>query len=424
MSIIPGEGVTIANGNRFELRGRTYPALSSSAKLKLYYCRNGAWHWLYVPADNIERHTRKVTAGGKTYTLTYSTYSYRIRPPKTTTYRFVTGSSRSPKAKVTVKGTAPAPTPAPSPSPTPTPTPTPSPSPSPSELTVEPGDFFTIATRDFRINRGWVAKYRYEVLFGPQAGETDEGVTADVTLKVRDSGGKSRMTKEFSAVPVNTSQTYEARCWLAPGYYDYYIYATLPDGTTQQSVGKGHFVVRYEDGTMPPAAATTPSPTPSASPTATPSPSPSASPSPSPSPSDTTSPSPSPSTSPSASPSPSPSPTPEPSPSPTATEEPAAAEPRAAALATQVVYRGDTAALPVKVVRSEDGVADIVVRIRKEGSAKTVKTLVLDDCALDRTYKARFRCWLAKGRYRYYVWAVSPDGVWQTGPSSKPLVVR
>jgi|GEM_PF-4674897 len=116
---------------------------------------------------------------------------------------------------------------------------------------LEPGDFYTRATRNFGIRRGQTAEFRYQVLYGPPEGETDDGVTAAVTLKVRDASGASRMTREFSGVPVNTTQNYSTRCWLAPGYYTYEIYAKLPDGTTQQRVGEGRMTVKYRDGRMP-----------------------------------------------------------------------------------------------------------------------------------------------------------------------------
>jgi|GEM_PF-947286 len=129
-------------------------------------------------------------------------------------------------------------------SPSPSPSPTPSPTPTPVVDTLEPGDFFTLATRNFRIDRGDAALYRYQVLYGPPEGETADGVTADVMLKVRDTDGHSRLTYPFSDVPVNTTQTYQRRCWLAPGTYYYYVYAILDDGTTQQEVGKGRMIVR------------------------------------------------------------------------------------------------------------------------------------------------------------------------------------
>jgi len=121
----------------------------------------------------------------------------------------------------------------------------------PAEPTVEANDLFTEALRNFRLDRGDTAVFRYAVRYGPPEGETDAGVTADVVLKVRDDGGASRLTKRLDGVPVNSVRTYAQRCWLAPGYYTYSIYATLSDGTPQQSVGRGRMVVRNVDGTMP-----------------------------------------------------------------------------------------------------------------------------------------------------------------------------
>lgn len=428
MSMVPGEGAKVAAGTRLRLRGRTYPALGGGATLKLSYYRDGRWRSVKVPSAAIERHTRKATADGRTYTLSYSTYSYWVRPPRTTTYRFVTGSARSPKMKVTVMGTAPAPTPAPTPTPTPSPTSTPTPStptPSPTatvtaepsvaftvgSTTVHPGDFFTLATRNFRINRGREAAFRYQVLYGPPAGGTYDGVTALVVFKVRDAAGASRLARTFTGVPVNTTRIHRTRCWLKPGSYTYHIRAWLPDGTAAQRVGEGRFIVRHEDGTMPSAsrAATRTQPEAEGAAHAA-APQPAATPQPS-------------------APTPSPSAAPTGQPADTdANGAPAVgdanAEPRAAALATCVVSRGQAAAPRVEVIRSQSGIADVVVKIRREGDTRTVKTLVLTGLEVGGEHRANFRCWLASGRYRYYAYAVGAGGVWQTAPSSRPFIVR
>ena len=91
------------------------------------------------------------------------------------------------------------------------------------------------------------------------------------------------------------------------------------------------------------------------------------------------------------------------------------------AWATQNVRRGTTARLPVKLIRSADGTADVVIKIRTANS--TVKTLTRSGLRVGQIYRLSFRCWLPKGRYRYYVYAVD-DGTWQQTPSSKPLIVR
>jgi|GEM_PF-2038251 len=96
-------------------------------------------------------------------------------------------------------------------------------------------------------------------------------------------------------------------------------------------------------------------------------------------------------------------------------------EPRAVAWASQTVRRGTTAKLPVKLIRTADGTADIVIKIRTAWT--NVKTLRRSDVRVGQLCRLSFRCWLPKGRYRYYVYAVD-DGTWQQSPSSKPLIVR
>ncbi len=236
MSMIPGEGARLAKGARIEVRGRTYPALAASAVLKLYYYRGGRWRSVKVPADRIRRATRTVTAGGRSYKLSYSTYSYRIRPGVTTTYRFGTGSYRSPKTKVTIGGATPSPTPTVTPtgSPTPAPSPTPSDSPEPSaspsaipSATPSGQDAVrgqALATRVAR--RGTTVTLRYRLL--GTAGDRGHAV-----IKIRRADGRAVKTLVLKDRPVGTALDATFRCWLTRGRYRYYVYGLTADGVWQ-----------------------------------------------------------------------------------------------------------------------------------------------------------------------------------------------
>jgi hypothetical protein len=102
----------------------------------------------------------------------------------------------------------------------------------------------TEATRTFTIRRGRTAKFRYRIVYKPQAGDT-AFTTARVILKIRDTKGNSRGTRLFARIPLNKTRTYAIpHCMLARGRYSYSIYATLPDGVTQQRIGKARFIVR------------------------------------------------------------------------------------------------------------------------------------------------------------------------------------
>lgn len=116
---------------------------------------------------------------------------------------------------------------------------------------VDAGQFLTRVTRDFTVRRGRVATYRFQVSYGPPAGHTASGVTARVVLTVRDARGASRMRRSLGDVAVNTTKSYKRRCRLKPGYYTYEVRAVLPDGTVQQSIGRGRFIVRLRSGRLP-----------------------------------------------------------------------------------------------------------------------------------------------------------------------------
>lgn len=239
MSIIPGEGARIGKGSSLILRGRTYPALSATAKLKLYYYRGGRWRSVGVRASNMKKSTRTVTAAGAKYRLTYTTYSYRIRPGVTTTYRFAVGSYRSPKIVVKVGGPAPSPTPTSTPTPTPTPTdtlsPSPdpggstSPSPSPSADASAGGVSATLkgkAVATHITRRGRTARLRCALLGEP-------GDRAYLVVKIRLAGGKTVKTIVVKDASVGAEVTAKFRCWLKRGRYRYYVYALTAAGVWQ-----------------------------------------------------------------------------------------------------------------------------------------------------------------------------------------------
>jgi len=234
MSMIPGEGARLAKGAQIRLRGRTYPALPASAVLKLYYYRNGRWRSVKVPAARIKRATRTVTAGGRSYTLSYSTYSYRVRPGVTTTYRFGTGSYRSPRMKVTVGGVAPSPTPTPTPTVTPTTSPSPSDSPDPSaspSATPSASPSGQDAVRGQALatcvaRRGATVKLRCRLL--GTAGERGH-----VVIKIRRADGRAVRTLVLEDRPVGTALEATFRCWLQRGRYRYSVYGLTADGVWQ-----------------------------------------------------------------------------------------------------------------------------------------------------------------------------------------------
>jgi stage II sporulation protein D len=133
LSIDPASTTSITAGSRLVLKGRTYPALSAGKTVALKYKRDGVWRSVTVPTTSITNTVRKVTVGGVTYSTTYSSFSYTVKPPATTEYSFAYGSSCSPTTTVRVTTSAsPSPSTSPSPSASPSPSPSASASPSPS----------------------------------------------------------------------------------------------------------------------------------------------------------------------------------------------------------------------------------------------------------------------------------------------------
>ena len=93
------------------------------------------------------------------------------------------------------------------------------------------------------IRRGAKARFRYRVVYSPAAGAQTYS-RARVVLKIRDSKGRSRMTKVWSSKGLNHTYYFTKRLFLARGSYRYYIYATLPDGTKQEVVGSARLRIR------------------------------------------------------------------------------------------------------------------------------------------------------------------------------------
>lgn len=66
-----------------------------------------------------------------------------------------------------------------------------------------------------------------------------------MVLKIRDSHGRSRLSRTFSRSLLNRVHNYTIpHCHLKKGTYRYFIYATLPDGQKQQRIGSARFIVR------------------------------------------------------------------------------------------------------------------------------------------------------------------------------------
>jgi hypothetical protein len=223
MSIVPGEGARVAPGGSVRLRGRTYPALGSGSSLKLHYEAGGVWKSLNVPASAIQKSTRTVVADGTTYALTYSTYTYTVKPAATTRYRFGVSASRSPVTTVTVAADAAPPSPSPSPTPDPSATPAP------------PLRNRALAT--LVVRRGAVATPRYRI--------DGAGVKrVDVVIRIRDSGGRTLKTIVLKDRRVGRALTASFRCWLAPGRYRYYVQAVTADGVWQGKPSSKPLIVR------------------------------------------------------------------------------------------------------------------------------------------------------------------------------------
>jgi hypothetical protein len=115
-------------------------------------------------------------------------------------------------------------------------------------------------------------------------------------------------------------------------------------------------------------------------------------------------------------------PTPGPSPSPDPTPLPGALTVRAPYPAA--VKKGRTAMLRFRVNQAVlGGTADVTIRIRTR-AGKCVKSLKVNDAPLNSLRRAKFRCTLKRGAYRFYVSAITDAGVKAGNVASNRLTVQ
>ena len=98
MSISPAaaDKARIAEGESVTLSGNVYPRLAVGATVTLMYDNDGTWRRRSVATV---RHTRALPNG---YTATYSSYRITLKPSRTTTYYFVSGTAKTRQTTVTV----------------------------------------------------------------------------------------------------------------------------------------------------------------------------------------------------------------------------------------------------------------------------------------------------------------------------------
>lgn len=99
--------------------------------------------------------------------------------------------------------------------------------------------------------------------------------------------------------------------------------------------------------------------------------------------------------------------------------------PRTYALRSVTVRRGRTAALPyiVRDAQPCGPTADVTVAVRTP-SGKLVKKLLRPGRTIGVAHSAAFRCWLAKGTYRFFVYARDTAGNKQSRVGTALLTVR
>lgn len=102
MSISPtaADSATMDYGQSTMLRGRTYPAATSSKRVILNYYRDGAWHSAPLAIDRVVQRSFIMGGGTTGYAVEYS---FPAKPPRNTTYYFSFGSARSPKTTISVR---------------------------------------------------------------------------------------------------------------------------------------------------------------------------------------------------------------------------------------------------------------------------------------------------------------------------------
>ena len=89
------------------------------------------------------------------------------------------------------------------------------------------------------------------------------------------------------------------------------------------------------------------------------------------------------------------------------------------------VVRGRTATLKYKVADADPtkGTATVWIKI-KNSRGKTAKTISAGSVTVNESLKATFRCKLAKGTYKYYVYATDASGNWESKAGSAKLTVK
>ena len=89
------------------------------------------------------------------------------------------------------------------------------------------------------------------------------------------------------------------------------------------------------------------------------------------------------------------------------------------------VVRGRTATLKYKVsdVEPTKGTAAVSIKI-KNTRGKVVKTITAASVAVNAQLTAKFRCTLAKGAYKYFVYATDASGNAQSTVGSARLTVK
>jgi hypothetical protein len=102
------------------------------------------------------------------------------------------------------------------------------------------------------------------------------------------------------------------------------------------------------------------------------------------------------------------------------------AKPRTSASPTSVVRRRmATLKYSVRDADPNKGTASVVIKIKsRNGCGKVVKTIKVGTVAVNVTRSARFRCTLAKGTYRFYVYATDAVGHSQSSVGSARLRVK
>ena len=105
MSVAPAsaDNARITYGDSIVLSGRTYPAIGTDKRVKLFYYRDGVWKSLTVAKATTAWRTFTISDGGASTTGRYVTYSFRAAPPCTTTYYFAFGTAYSPRTTIKVR---------------------------------------------------------------------------------------------------------------------------------------------------------------------------------------------------------------------------------------------------------------------------------------------------------------------------------